>query len=119
MIKISVEQFCNHVVSAGEISAQDLRVLKREVIPDGLATREEADLLIALERAVPSSEDFADFLVTMGVDSWCGASVPPATSTARRLRGSRLPSAAARDRARSVRGSRRRSFARRRVRPRR
>jgi hypothetical protein len=68
MIKISVEQFCNHAVSAGAISAQDLRVLKREVIPDGLATREEADLLIALERAVPSSEDFADFLVTMVVD---------------------------------------------------
>ncbi|MBE7201935.1 MAG: hypothetical protein INR70_29590 [Parafilimonas terrae] len=68
MITISVEQFCNHAVSAGEISAQDLRVLKREVIPEGITTREEADLLIALERAVPASGEFADFLVTMVVD---------------------------------------------------
>ncbi|GJD36220.1 hypothetical protein [Methylobacterium aerolatum] len=65
---ISVEQFCNHAVSAGEVSAEDLRALKRDVIPDGIATREEADLLIALERAVPACEDFADFLVAMVVD---------------------------------------------------
>lgn len=68
MISISVEQFCNHAVSAGTISAEDLNVLKREVIPDGITTREEADLLIALERAVPASGDFADYLVAMVVD---------------------------------------------------
>ena len=68
MITISVEQFCNHAVSAGEISADDLRALKREVIPDGITCREEADLLIALDRAVPASGEFADFLVAMVVD---------------------------------------------------
>lgn len=68
MITISVEQFCNHAVSAGEVSAEDLLVLKREVIPDGITCREEADLLIALDRAVPASEGFADFLVAMVVD---------------------------------------------------
>jgi len=68
MIQISVEQFCNHAVSAGEISAEDLLALKREVIPDGITRREEVDLLVALERAVPSSEDFADFLVATVVD---------------------------------------------------
>ncbi len=68
MITISVEQFCNHAVSAGEVSAEDLLVLKREVIPDGITCREEADLLIALDRAVPASDGFADFLVAMVVD---------------------------------------------------
>ena len=65
---ISVQQFCNHAVSAGEISAEDLLVLKRQVIPDGIADREEADLLIALERAVAAQEGFADFLVAAVVD---------------------------------------------------
>lgn len=68
MIQISVEQFCNHAVSAGEVSAEDLLVLKREVLMDGITRREEVDLLIALQRAVPSSEDFADFLTAMVVD---------------------------------------------------
>jgi hypothetical protein len=68
MTMISVEQFCNHAVSAGGVSDEDLAVLKREVIADGITTREEADLLIALERAVPASEAFADFLIAAVVD---------------------------------------------------
>ena len=68
MTMISVQQFCNHAVSAGMISDEDLLVLKREVLPEGLMTREEADLLIALERAVIGSEAFADFLVASVVD---------------------------------------------------
>ncbi|MCJ2013439.1 hypothetical protein [Methylobacterium sp. J-076] len=68
MTQISVEQFCNHAVSAGAISPEDLLALKREVTPDGITCREEADLLIALERAVPSSTDFADYLVALVVD---------------------------------------------------
>ncbi|MCJ2053101.1 hypothetical protein [Methylobacterium sp. J-070] len=68
MTMISVQQFCNHAVSAGAISDEDLQVLKRDVLPDGLMSREEADLLIALERAVIGSEAFADFLVASVVD---------------------------------------------------
>jgi hypothetical protein len=68
MTMISVQQFCNHAVSAGTISAEDLLVLKREVLPEGLMNREDADLLIALERAVIGSEAFADFLVASVVD---------------------------------------------------
>ncbi|MEL6063241.1 MULTISPECIES: hypothetical protein [unclassified Methylobacterium] len=68
MTMISVQQFCNHAVSTGMISDEDLLVLKREVLPEGLMTREEADLLIALERAVIGSEAFADFLVASVVD---------------------------------------------------
>jgi hypothetical protein len=68
MTMISVQQFCNHAVSAGTISDEDLLVLKREVLPDGLMSREDADLLIALERAVMGSDAFADFLVASVVD---------------------------------------------------
>ena len=68
MTMISVEQFCNHAVSVGIITDEDLAVLKREVIPDGIASREEADLLIALERAVAASDGFAEFLIAAVVD---------------------------------------------------
>ena len=68
MTMISVQQFCNHAVSAGLISDEDLLVLKREVIPDGLMSRDDADLLIALERAVIGSDAFADFLISSVVD---------------------------------------------------
>ncbi|MDP4003002.1 hypothetical protein [Methylobacterium sp. NEAU K] len=68
MTMISVQQFCNHAVSTGSISDEDLLVLKREVLPEGIMSREEADMLIALERAVIGSDDFADFLVASVVD---------------------------------------------------
>ncbi|MGU3662836.1 hypothetical protein ACLBX9_01405 [Methylobacterium sp. A49B] len=68
MTMISVQQFCNHAVSTGTISDEDLLVLKREVLPDGLLTREDADLLIALERAVIGTDAFADYLVAAVVD---------------------------------------------------
>jgi hypothetical protein len=68
MTMITVQQFCNHAVSTGTISAEDLLVLKREVLPEGIMSRDEADMLIALERAVIGSDDFADFLVASVVD---------------------------------------------------
>ena len=68
MTMISVQQFCNHAVSTGIISDEDLLVLKREVLPEGIMSRDEADMLIALERAVIGCEDFADFLVASVVD---------------------------------------------------
>ncbi|MCJ2122002.1 hypothetical protein [Methylobacterium sp. J-077] len=68
MTMISVQQFCNHAVSTGTISDEDLLVLKREVLPEGIMSRDEADMLIALERAVIASDAFADFLVASVVD---------------------------------------------------
>ena len=44
MTMISVQQSCNHAVSAGAISDEDLVVLKREVLADGIMSRDEADL---------------------------------------------------------------------------
>ena len=52
MIKASLEIFVQSVMAAGEITLADVRRLGREVLPDGVWSRDEADTLIALDRAV-------------------------------------------------------------------
>ena len=52
MIKTSLENFVKSVLEAGEISFSDVRRLQRDILPDGVEGRDEADILIALDRAV-------------------------------------------------------------------
>lgn len=52
MIKLSLEHFVKNVMQAGEITLADVRRLQRDVLPDGVESRDEADVLIALDRAV-------------------------------------------------------------------
>jgi len=69
MTTASLQHFCNRIAAAGRLTPGDLRLLARDVLPDGIATRDEADLLIALERAVPdAASGFADWLVAQIVD---------------------------------------------------
>ncbi|AWN42219.1 hypothetical protein [Methylobacterium durans] len=69
MINASLQDFCNRIAAAGRITTADLSVLGDELLPDGITVRDEADLLIALDRAVPvSNPAFADFLVAAIVD---------------------------------------------------
>ena len=68
MTTISLQHFCNHAVAQGRVSATDVTVLLRDVLPDGLSHRDEADMLIALDRAVPADAAYADALVTLVVD---------------------------------------------------
>ncbi|MFE1598079.1 hypothetical protein [Methylobacterium sp. ID0610] len=68
MIKSSLQEFCNRMVAKGRVSHADVRELAREVLPDGFASREEADMLIGLDRAVPADPDFADYLIASVVD---------------------------------------------------
>lgn len=69
MSNASLQDFCNRIVAAGCITAADLAFLTGELLPDGLVTRDEADLLIALDRAVAQpNAAFADFLVAAVVD---------------------------------------------------
>ena len=69
MISNALQHFCNHTQSAGTITEADVRRLTRHVLPDGIASREEADMLIALERAVPRiAPAFGDFLIGAVVD---------------------------------------------------
>lgn len=68
MSNSSLQVFCNRIVEAGHMSQADVRTLSGEILPDGLVTREEADLLLALDRAVESDASYADFLVASVVD---------------------------------------------------
>ncbi len=69
MCNVSLQDFCNHTLSAGAVTAGDLRRLMRDLLPDGFASRDQVDMLIALERAVPRIDPgFGDFLVQAVVD---------------------------------------------------
>jgi hypothetical protein len=69
MINHSLQVFCNRIVAAGRITAEDVRTLSRQVLPDGLTSRDEADMLIALDRAVREIDPaFGTFLSAAIVD---------------------------------------------------
>lgn len=52
MTRQSLEIFVEGVVGRGEITLGDVRRLRRTVLPNGIETRDEADVLIALDRAI-------------------------------------------------------------------
>jgi hypothetical protein len=57
------------VQEAGCISFGDVKRLQRDIVPDGISSREEAELLLALEQNVSRADRaFADWLVAMMVD---------------------------------------------------
>ncbi|WP_375459774.1 hypothetical protein [uncultured Enterovirga sp.] len=53
MVKSSLEHFVKTVLAKREITVEDVRRLQRDILPDGLESRDEADILIALDRAIP------------------------------------------------------------------
>ncbi|GBU17114.1 MULTISPECIES: hypothetical protein [Methylobacterium] len=69
MINATLQHFCNHVAAAGRIEARDVAHLSRDILPDGIMERDEADMLIALGRAVTDADGaFGDWLVAAIVD---------------------------------------------------
>ncbi|QRE77475.1 hypothetical protein [Methylobacterium aquaticum] len=69
MITTSLQHFCNRVVAAGTLGLEDVRELNRDVLPDGLTCREEADMLFGLDRAMPEADEaFGEWLVASVVD---------------------------------------------------
>ena len=69
MIKSSLQAFASNVQKAGRISFGDVKRLQRDILPDGISSREEAELLLTLDQAVSRSDrSFADWLVAMMVD---------------------------------------------------
>ena len=50
----TLEDFAKRMRDKGRIGKYDIEHLHREILPDGLTSRAEADLLIALDREVPS-----------------------------------------------------------------
>ena len=57
MISRALQAFSAGIVQKGNLEAEDLRRLREQVLPFGLTTREEADTLIALERAIPDGTE--------------------------------------------------------------
>ena len=55
MIKGSLHAFTDRVLENKRIDEEDVRALQRSILEDGLASREEADVLIALDRAVEAA----------------------------------------------------------------
>ena len=64
MITWALENFINCRVQHGEISRTDLRVLQRDILPNGIVTRDEADVLIALDRAVHDKDPAWEGFIT-------------------------------------------------------
>jgi hypothetical protein len=64
MIKSSLQNFVETVLERRRITAEDVAALQRSVLPDGLFSREEADVLIALDRAVPVADPAWPALLT-------------------------------------------------------
>ena len=68
MSTVSLQLFCNRIAEAGHIGQADLRTLRSEILPDGIMERDQADLLLALDRAIEADEGFAEFLTAAVVD---------------------------------------------------
>lgn len=69
MIKISLHAFVERVIEDKAITKSDVDMLAREVLEHGLSSREEADVLIALDRAVARKDaSWADYLVATVVE---------------------------------------------------
>ena len=64
MIDHSLDAFVARVTESKRIGIEDVRDLQRNVLPDGFASREQADVLIALDRVVADQDPaWAEFLV--------------------------------------------------------
>src|SRR5215203_5582152 len=69
MINSSLQTFANKVQEAGCIRFGDVKRLQRDILPDSISSREEAELLLSLEQTVGRADRaFGDWLVAMMVD---------------------------------------------------
>ena len=64
MIKNSLQVFADRVIEARAITAADVASLRSDVLPDGVQTREEVDVLVALDRAAQADGVWADYLLS-------------------------------------------------------
>lgn len=54
MTKIALREFKERVLAKGRIGKNDVRLLQRDLLADGIWSREDAESLIGLDRAVES-----------------------------------------------------------------
>lgn len=69
MINSKLRDFIDKAYDERTISEWDVRTLLRNVLPDGIANREEANALIAIDRLVDKAcNSWADILIALLVD---------------------------------------------------
>ena len=56
MINSSLQTFANKVQKAGCIRFGDVKRLQRDILPDGISSRQEAELLLSLEQSVDRAD---------------------------------------------------------------
>jgi hypothetical protein len=77
MLTNDFRKIVDEALDKKSIDANDVKTLQREIFADGITTRDQADVLIALDRAVPVQSDcWGDFLVQHVVDFTVWASRP-------------------------------------------
>jgi hypothetical protein len=83
----SLRTFVCKALERNRISFGDLRRLQRTVLPHGLLTREQAEVLIALDQTIPRTRLGPATSSPPSPTSWSGAPAPPAGSSPRQLHG--------------------------------
>ena len=69
MINSSLLAFASDVQKAGRISFGDVQWLQRDILPDGISSQAEAELLLTFDQTISRADRaFADWLVAMMVD---------------------------------------------------
>ncbi len=69
MIGHELREFVDRVMDCHVIDDEDVKLLQRDILVDGMVTRDVVDILIALDRAVPQIADsFGDYLVAVVVN---------------------------------------------------
>ena len=68
MIKSQLREFIERVVDTRTIAHDDVRFLVETVLEDGIGSRDEAEALLSLERALAAPESFRAVLSALVVD---------------------------------------------------
>jgi hypothetical protein len=69
MIGHELREFVDRVMDHHAIDDEDVKLLQRDILNDGVMTRDIVDVLVALDRAVSETcNAFADYLVALVVD---------------------------------------------------
>jgi hypothetical protein len=77
MLSNSFLQLVDSMIDKNQITPCNVKTLAREVFADGIAARDQADILVALDRAVSAKcSEWDDFLVGAVVDFAVWASRP-------------------------------------------
>jgi hypothetical protein len=69
MMNNALRRFVEDILDKGQLDETDVKRLHRDIMPEGAASRDEIDVLVALDRAVPAPcEAFAEWLTATTVD---------------------------------------------------